>query len=122
MDVESFEDAARTVRRVRDLAAYRAAIELYTGDVLPQDRYERWADERREGARVTHQALLVELARLYEEGEDFVPAIEALRSEFAHWIAQQAALQAVPVAYLRVAPLQAVPTAVTEGRTSSKRG
>jgi two-component SAPR family response regulator len=88
VDVESFEDAARTVRRVRDLAAYRAAIEPYTGDVLPQDRYERWADERREGVRVTHQALLVELARLYEEGEDFVPAIEALRSEFAHWIDQ----------------------------------
>ena len=38
--------------------------------------------------RVTHQALLVELARLYEEGEDFVPAIEALRSEFAHWVDQ----------------------------------
>jgi hypothetical protein len=36
VDVESFEDAARTVRRVRDLAAYRAAIEPYTGDVCPR--------------------------------------------------------------------------------------
>jgi predicted ATPase/DNA-binding SARP family transcriptional activator/DNA-binding CsgD family transcriptional regulator len=79
VDIESFEDAARAARRVRDPAAHRAAIELYTGEVLPQDLYERWADERREELRLTHQALLVELARLYEEREEFVPAIEALR-------------------------------------------
>jgi predicted ATPase/DNA-binding SARP family transcriptional activator/DNA-binding CsgD family transcriptional regulator len=79
VDVESFEAAAGAARRARDPAAYRTAIELYTGELLPQDRYESRAEERRQELRLTHQALLLELASLYEEREEFVPAIEALR-------------------------------------------
>ena len=47
IDVEAFEGAAATARRVLEPAAYRAAIDLYSGELLPQDRYERWAEERR---------------------------------------------------------------------------
>src|SRR5215211_5425838 len=47
VDVEAFEEAAGTARHVLEPAAYRAAIELYSGELLPQDRYERWAEERR---------------------------------------------------------------------------
>jgi predicted ATPase/DNA-binding CsgD family transcriptional regulator len=79
VDVESFEGVARAARRARDPAAYRAAIELYAGDLLPEDRYEEWAQERREELRQLYLTLLVELARLHEEREEFVPAIEALR-------------------------------------------
>jgi DNA-binding SARP family transcriptional activator len=79
VDVESFEGAARAARRARDPAAYRAAIELYAGELLPEDRYEEWAQERREELRQLYLTLLVELARLHEEREEFVPAIEALR-------------------------------------------
>jgi predicted ATPase/DNA-binding SARP family transcriptional activator/DNA-binding CsgD family transcriptional regulator len=79
VDVEAFEQAATTARRSKDPAAYRAAIELYSGDLLPEDRYEGWAEERRETLRQTRLRLLVELARLYEErGEKFGPAIETL--------------------------------------------
>ena len=45
VDVEAFEEAAETARRSRDPAAYRAAIELYAGELLPEDRYEEWAEE-----------------------------------------------------------------------------
>ncbi|HYQ82990.1 MAG TPA: hypothetical protein VEP28_03105, partial [Rubrobacter sp.] len=40
VDVEAFERAADTARRGREPAAYRAAVELYVGDLLPEDRYE----------------------------------------------------------------------------------
>jgi hypothetical protein len=34
-------------RRARAPAAYRVAIELYAGDLLPEGRYEEWAESRR---------------------------------------------------------------------------
>jgi DNA-binding SARP family transcriptional activator len=44
VDVDLFEEAVETARRSRDPATYQAAIELYTGDLLPEDRYEEWAE------------------------------------------------------------------------------
>jgi DNA-binding SARP family transcriptional activator len=35
VDVEAFEQAAATARRSRDPAAYRAALDLYKGELLP---------------------------------------------------------------------------------------
>ena len=43
VDVEGFDEAAETARYVRNLPAYQAAVELYGGDLLPEDRYEAWA-------------------------------------------------------------------------------
>jgi predicted ATPase/DNA-binding SARP family transcriptional activator/DNA-binding CsgD family transcriptional regulator len=83
VDVEAFEEAARAARRAREPAAYRAAVELYAGELLPEDRYEAWAEERRDALRETLLALLVELAGLYEEREEYGPAIEALRLALA---------------------------------------
>ncbi len=79
VDAEAFEEAAARARRsAREPAAYRAAVDLYAGDLLPRDRYERWAEDRREGLRLLYLTLLVELAGLYEERENFEPAIGAL--------------------------------------------
>jgi DNA-binding SARP family transcriptional activator len=39
VDVEAFESAAAAARRSRDPAAYRAAIDLYAGELLPEGRY-----------------------------------------------------------------------------------
>jgi predicted ATPase/DNA-binding SARP family transcriptional activator/DNA-binding CsgD family transcriptional regulator/Tfp pilus assembly protein PilF len=79
VDVEAFEEAAATARREKETTAYRAAIELYAGDLLPEDRYEEWAESRREELRGTFFSLLVEVAHLYEEVGDYGPAVEALR-------------------------------------------
>lgn len=79
VDVEAFEEAAATARHALEPAAYRAAIELYSGELLPQDRYEAWAEERRAQLRGVYLSLLVELAGVYEERQEFGEAVEALR-------------------------------------------
>ncbi len=78
VDVEAFEEAAAATRHAREAAAYRAAIDLYSGELLPQDRYETWAEERRSQLRGTFLSLLLELAGIYEEREEYGEAIEAL--------------------------------------------
>src|SRR5215217_1534819 len=79
IDVDAFEAAAAEAHRTRDHRAYHAAIELYAGDLLPEDRYEDWAADRREELREEYGGLLVELARLHEARDEHVPAIDALR-------------------------------------------
>ena len=82
-DVEAFEEAVAIARRSRDPAACRAALELYGGELLPEDRYEEWTEGRREELRQLYLALLVELAGLYEERHEHGLAIEALRKATA---------------------------------------
>ena len=48
VDVEAFERAAASVRRAKEPATYGAALDLYEGDLLPEDRYEAWTERRRE--------------------------------------------------------------------------
>ncbi len=78
MDAEVFEEAAAKARRLRDPAAYRAAVDLYAGELLPADRYEAWAEDRREELRQKYLPLLVELGGLCEERGEFEAGIEAL--------------------------------------------
>ena len=78
IDVESFEEAAANAHRSREPASYQAALDLYAGDLLPGDRYETWAEDKREELRRSHLALLVELARMYEDRGEGGRAIEAL--------------------------------------------
>jgi predicted ATPase/DNA-binding SARP family transcriptional activator/DNA-binding CsgD family transcriptional regulator len=86
VDVEAFEEAADTARRSKDPGAYRAAIELYSGELLPEDRYEEWAESRRQELRQRFLFLLVDLAELYQERgaeEDLAPAVQALQRVLA---------------------------------------
>ena len=78
VDVEAFEEAANMARHALEAAAYRTAIDLYSGELLPQDRYEPWVEQRRSELRGLYLSILVELAGLYEEDEEYGPAIEAL--------------------------------------------
>ena len=79
VDIHAFGEAVTAARRSRDPGAYRAAIELYAGDLLPEDRYEEWAVGRREGLRQLYLELIMELASLYEVRDEHTSAIEALR-------------------------------------------
>lgn len=83
VDVKAFEDAVVAARRTGEPAALRAAVELYAGDLLPEDRYEPWTQERRQGLRTTYLALLVGLAGVYEEGGEYVRGIEVLQRAVA---------------------------------------
>jgi predicted ATPase/DNA-binding SARP family transcriptional activator/DNA-binding CsgD family transcriptional regulator len=78
VDVEAFEQAAEAARYSREPAAYRAAIDLYAGELLPEDRYEEWAEEHRGRLGEIHLSLLLSLAHLQEEREDHDGAAETL--------------------------------------------
>jgi DNA-binding SARP family transcriptional activator len=48
--------------QTRDPRDYRAAGALYRGDLLPEDRFEDWAEGPRERLHESHLGLLVEYA------------------------------------------------------------
>jgi predicted ATPase/DNA-binding SARP family transcriptional activator len=48
VDVDLLELAAGDARRMKTPAAYRAALSLYGGELLPENRYDDWAELRRE--------------------------------------------------------------------------
>ena len=79
VDIEAFEDAASAARRSREPGVYRTALDLYAGELLPEDRYEEWAQERRGALRGTYLGLLLELAELYEKRGEMAKAAEALQ-------------------------------------------
>ena len=80
LDAAAFERAAAGALAGRDPAACRAAIALYAGDYLPDERYAGWADARRETLRRRHLALLMQLASLAAELADDDEAARSLRT------------------------------------------
>lgn len=83
VDVEEFEAAAAAAMRTQDPTAYEAAVARYTGDLLPDDRYDDWAINRRETLHETYHALLMHLAQLHEARDAWQLAIAALRMVIA---------------------------------------
>jgi predicted ATPase/DNA-binding SARP family transcriptional activator/DNA-binding CsgD family transcriptional regulator len=79
VDTEAFEEAASTARRSHNPAAYRMAIDLYAGELLPGDRFEEWAEEGRADLRRLYLDLLTELAVLYREQGEYDRAVETLQ-------------------------------------------
>lgn len=79
VDVDAFMAASDAARRTGEPAAYHVALELYRGDLLPDDRYEEWIIPRREQLRALYLDLLTELARLHEAQAEPAQAIAALQ-------------------------------------------
>ncbi len=78
-DVPVFEEAARAAYRATDPDLYWAAIEHYTGSLLPDDVYEDWTTICRDELTLVYHALLEGVAQLHEERGENAHAIEALR-------------------------------------------
>jgi DNA-binding SARP family transcriptional activator len=74
VDVDAFEEAAWSASRSREPALYRVALDLYTGELLPTDRYEEWAEEARSRLQERYLLLLLGLAHLHEEHQALFPA------------------------------------------------
>jgi DNA-binding SARP family transcriptional activator len=83
IDVEQFQAAAKAARASNDPRAYIQALDLYGGELLPDDRYEDWAARPRELLRATQVDLLFELACLHREQGEYFAAIEALKQLLA---------------------------------------
>jgi hypothetical protein len=64
VDVTGLELAAAEAHRTRVLSAYRAALALYAGELLPENRYDDWVEERREELVQLAEELEQELAAL----------------------------------------------------------
>ncbi|GAA0220888.1 hypothetical protein GCM10010492_18760 [Saccharothrix mutabilis subsp. mutabilis] len=80
-DLERFDRAADTALASGDASTCAAAAALYGGDLLPEDRYEWWAEERRTKVRTRYVALLRaagDWARLLELDETDEEAHRAL--------------------------------------------
>ncbi len=79
VDVESYEIAAHRARGTGSLEDFVAARDLYGGELLPDDRYEEWATDRREALAQDHLSLLWDLAGLQAAAGDRSGAAETLR-------------------------------------------
>lgn len=91
IDVEAFEDAAFVARRGSEPAAYRAALDLYAGELLPGDLYEPWAEAKREELHRLYVALLVDLGHLHEQRKEVGQAVEVLQQAAAEEPADEVA-------------------------------
>jgi DNA-binding SARP family transcriptional activator len=95
IDVESFEGALDAARNSSDAAAYERAVATYRGDLLPEDRYEEWAEERRRELAAGLLDALDALAQLYERDGKVDEAIATLRRVIAREPTHEAAHRAV---------------------------
>jgi DNA-binding SARP family transcriptional activator len=92
VDADAFETAAAECRRSEDTNTCQAALALYSGDLLPEDRYEDWVATRRELLRDLYLTLLSELGKMFETLGDIEQAMDIFRqvvvsdptAEYAH--------------------------------------
>jgi len=83
VDAAAFDAAARQAAESDDPDVGYRALDIYRGELLPEDPYEEWAVERREALREQHLLLLVRLAQLHENRQEYTPAIDVLRRAVA---------------------------------------
>lgn len=65
IDSEAFDAAAKEALRSQDAKACELAAELYTGELLPDDRFAEWLDEPREQLRDRY-ARVLKAGKLWE--------------------------------------------------------
>jgi DNA-binding SARP family transcriptional activator len=78
-DLETFERAAAAALASHDIALHARAVALFGGELLPEERFEDWAIERRDSAKATYVDLLLRLAELERRHRRLDAAIEALK-------------------------------------------
>jgi len=79
VDVEAFERLIQLGRQQNhNLEHYNAALELYKGELLPEDVYDDWADRRRRTLHKSYVDLLKQVATLYIERASYPQAISVL--------------------------------------------
>jgi predicted ATPase/DNA-binding SARP family transcriptional activator len=78
VDTEAFDAACQRARQTRAPEDYRAAAELYRGDILPEDRFEDWAEGPREAFRERHLGLLVDYATVLAERSEHSQVVDVV--------------------------------------------
>lgn len=99
VDADLFETAANAALAAADAAATKAAIDLYAGDVLPEELYEEWAEPRRLRLKTLHLRLLGHLAEQYRDAGRLNEAIEIASRLLAAEPSNERAHRALIAAY-----------------------
>ena len=92
-DVDAFEAAAEAARLSSDPAGYEAALRLYGGELLPEDRFEIWAEAPRAALADLHSRLCLELADLQEPADAPATLQRALAADPLHEPAHRALMR-----------------------------
>jgi DNA-binding SARP family transcriptional activator len=79
IDADRFERLAEDALQRRDVGAYQTALAAYTGELLPEDRYEDWCAERRASLAELRVRLLLELATALEDRAAYSESADVLR-------------------------------------------
>lgn len=79
VDVVQFRSQLSVARRTGDVDGYWRALDLYEGELLPEDRYEEWAVGARRELSLDFLSGMTEMAKLLEAEGDLGRAIEAVR-------------------------------------------
>ena len=79
IDVEAFEQALASMPPKPGPDVLYHVIEMYGGDLLPEDRYEEWTRDRREYLHEQYVSLLLQLAGIHESRREANLAIDVLR-------------------------------------------
>ncbi len=82
IDVDQLEQSAADARRRGAPATYRAALSLYRGVLLPENRYDDWVEDRREGLAELAVALEEELSVVASDSGYQPPSLPSDTSSF----------------------------------------
>jgi DNA-binding SARP family transcriptional activator len=79
IDVDEFERAAVSAAQSGAADDLAVAIDLYHGELLPEDRYEEWTHARRRALHDTYVNLLLALADQREAQREYHSAVDLFR-------------------------------------------
>ena len=77
IDVDAFETTARSARQHDGLDYVLAALSLYPGELLPEERYAEWTIQRRDALENDYLALVLQSGTAHEASGDLAGAGEA---------------------------------------------
>ena len=79
VDIELFRLSLAAARRAGDADGYRRALGLFSGELLPDDRYEEWTSGPRRELHEEYLTGLTEMSDVLAAAGDIVGATEAVR-------------------------------------------
>jgi DNA-binding SARP family transcriptional activator len=84
IDADEFERRAENALHRESISEYETALAAYSGELLPEDRYADWSEERRRSLADLHVRLLLGLANALEQHGAYNQAADCFRSVLRH--------------------------------------
>ncbi|MEV6264804.1 AAA family ATPase [Streptomyces sp. NPDC051784] len=101
IDADDAETAARAALASQDAGELTAALDLFTGELLPEDRYAHWAQSRRDHLVSLREEVLLALAAAHLAQGSHADAVAVAEQVLADSPAEELAHRVVIEAFLR---------------------